>query len=111
MLFRSFKAWHVLGKWNYEVSNLNVFERIGAKIVYGGLPPASLENSIACYEKAKQLSPTFTLNYLELAKAYKRNGDKQKALAQLNYLLTLRNYTEDDPRIKSEAQTLLKNWM
>ena len=108
---KNFKAWHVLGKWNYEVSNLNVFERIGAKIVYGGLPPASLENSIACYEKAKQLSPTFTLNYLELAKAYKRNGDKQKALAQLNYLLTLRNYTEDDPRIKSEAQTLLKNWM
>lgn len=106
----NFKAWHILGKWNYEVSNLNAFERAGAKVMYGGLPGASLKNAIMYYEKAKTLNPGFALNYLELAKAYHRSDNDDKAIAQLNYLLTLRNITEDDPRIKVEAQQLLKNW-
>ena len=108
---RNFKAWHVLGKWNYEVSNLNAFERTAVKIIYGGLPSASLKNSIMYYEKAKSLAPNFTLNYLELAKAYHKNDDDTKALSLLNYLLTIKNQTEDDPRIKAEAQKLIKQWM
>ena len=108
---RNFKAWHVLGKWNYEVSNLNAFERAAVKIIYGGLPASSLKNSIMYYEKAKSLAPLFTLNYLELAKAYHKNDDDTKALALLNHLLTIKNQTEDDPRIKAEAQTLIKDWM
>ena len=108
---RNFKAWHVLGKWNYEVSNLNAFERTAVKIIYGGLPAASLNNSIMYYEKAKSLAPNFTLNYLELAKAYHKNDDDTKAFTQLNHLLTIKNQTEDDSRIKEEARTLLKKWM
>jgi tetratricopeptide (TPR) repeat protein len=107
---RNFKAWHVLGKWNYEVSNLNAFERTAVKIIYGGLPAASLNNSIMYYEKAKSLAPNFTLNYLELAKAYNKNDEKNKALTQLNYLLAIKNQTEDDPRIKEEARTLISKW-
>ena len=107
---RNFKAWHVLGKWNYEVSNLNAFERTAVKIIYGGLPPASLSNSIMYYEKAKSLAPNFTLNYLELAKAYNKNDEPDKALTQLNYLLAIKNQTEDDPRIKEEARILINKW-
>ncbi len=107
---RNFKAWHVLGKWNYEVSNLSAFERTAVKIIYGGLPPASLSNSIMYYEKAKSLAPNFTLNYLELAKAYNKNDETDKALTQLNYLLAIKNQTEDDPRIKEEARTLITKW-
>ena len=107
---RNFKAWHVLGKWNYEVSNLNAFERTAVKIIYGGLPPASLSNSIMYYEKAKSLAPNFTLNYLELAKAYNKNDETDKALTQLNYLLAIKNQTEDDPRIKEEARILINKW-
>ena len=107
---RNFKAWHVLGKWNYEVSSLNAIERAAVKIIYGGLPAASLSNSIMYYEKAKSLAPGFTLNYLELAKAYNKNDEKNKALTQLNYLLAIKNQTEDDPRIKEEARTLMNKW-
>lgn len=107
---RNFKAWHVLGKWNYEVSSLSAIERTAVKLIYGGLPAASLGNSIMYYEKAKSLAPNFTLNYLELAKAYNKNDEKTKALTQLNYLLAIKNQTEDDPRIKAEAQTLINKW-
>ncbi len=106
----NFKAWHILGKWHYEMSNLNTFEKTAAKLFFGALPVSSLSTSIACYEKAKILNTGFSLNYLELAKAYKRNGEKLKAITQINYLLNLKNITEDDVKIKQEARTLLNRW-
>lgn len=106
----NFKAWHIIGKWNYEVSDLNLMEKAATKIFYGGLPNASLKNSIVAYEKARILNPTFLLNFLELAKAYKRNNEKQKGIALLKALLSLPSKIEDDPQIKKEAATLIKNW-
>lgn len=102
------RAWHVLGKWHYEVDGLNVVERTAVKLMYGGLPPASIEQSISAYEKARQLEPYFVLNYLELAKAYKRAGRKQQAIAILQKLPSIPNQTADDNRIKAEGKTLLK---
>ncbi len=106
----NFKAWHIIGKWHYEVSNLNMMEKAAVKIFYGGVPESSLQASINAYEKAKSLKDGFLLNYLELAKAYKRNGEKQKAIAHLKQLLPLPAQTEDDPRIKNEARELLRAW-
>jgi len=106
---RNFKAWHIIGKWNYEVSNLNMMERAATKVFYGGLPNASLKESIRAYEFAKGLNPGFVLNYLELAKAYHRNDEDSKAIALLKLIPTLPSKTEDDPRIKTEAATLLKS--
>lgn len=108
---RNFKAWHIIGKWNYEVSNLNFMERAATKVFYGGLPNASLKNSIMAYEKARSLNATFLLNYLELAKAYKRNDELEKGIALLRAIGPLPIQTEDDARIKKEAALLLKNWL
>jgi tetratricopeptide (TPR) repeat protein len=102
------RAWHVLGKWHYEVSNLNMFEKAAMRIVYGGLPSASIEESIRAYERSKQLDPNFALNYLELAKAYKRNDQDAKAIELLKKLPYIPNKTQDDPRIKAEGAKLLK---
>ena len=104
----NFKAWHILGKWFYEVSNLNMFERAAAKVFFGGLPSATLKESIAAYEKAKALNGRFLLNYLELARAYKRNDDDEKAIAVLKAMPLIPNLTEDDALIKSEGVKLLK---
>jgi tetratricopeptide (TPR) repeat protein len=106
----NFKAWHVLGRWQYEISNLNSLERGLVKLFYGGLPPATLKESIASFEKARALRPEFLLNYYEMAKAYKDNGNKTKAIAYLQLLTTLPNQTEDDPAIKNKAKALIKEW-
>jgi hypothetical protein len=58
---KNFKGYHVLGKWHYEVSDLNAFERWIVKITYGALPPSSIDDAIKNYEKSKQLSPGFLL--------------------------------------------------
>jgi tetratricopeptide (TPR) repeat protein len=107
---QNFKAWHILGKWNYEVSNLNMLERAATKVFYGGLPDASIKASITAYEKARSLNPNFSLNYLELAKAYKKNNNKEKAIALLKQMLPIPIHTEDDPRIKKEAVQLIHSW-
>lgn len=105
-----FKAYHLLGKWNYEVSNLNAFERALAKLLYGGLPEASLGKAILYYEKSRSLNPGFVLNYLELARAYHRLGEQKKAIGMLNLMMPLPNNMLDDTRVKEEGKTLLKEW-
>ncbi len=106
----NFKAWHVLGRWQYEISNLNSLERGLVKLFYGGLPPATLKQSIASFEKARALRPEFLLNYFEMAKAYKDNDNKTKAFAYLQLMITLPNQTEDDPTIKNKGRALIKEW-
>ena len=106
----NFKAWHIIGKWNYEVSNLNMLEKAATKVFYGGLPASSFKAAIEAYEKAKALNPNFALNYLELAKAYKKNNEKAKAISMLKLAQSVPVKTEDDPRIKREAAELLKSW-
>ena len=106
----NFKAWHVLGKWFYEISILNFFERTTAQIFYGALPKASLNDAIKAFEKSKDLNPAMLLNYLELAKAYKKNNEDDRAKLLLKTMLKLPLKNEDDPSIISEGTALLKKW-
>jgi tetratricopeptide (TPR) repeat protein len=107
---RNFKAWHVLGRWHYEISNLNALERTAVKLLYGGLPPGSLAESIMAFEKANSITDGFLLNYFEWAKAYRKNNQNDKAIATLRKMLTLPNHTEDDPVLKATGRQLLKDW-
>ena len=103
----NFKGYHVLGKWNLEVSNLSSFEKWLVKLAYGELPKASLENAIINYEKSRQLNPAFQLNYLELAKAYHKIDQDTKSLAMLKTVLAMPNLSADDQRVHFEARELL----
>lgn len=107
---RNFKAWHVLGRWHYEISGLSFIERSAVKIMYGGLPSASLRESIAAFEIANSIEQNFILNQFELARAYHKNDDDTKARAALQRVLSLPIQTEDDASIKTDAQKLLKDW-
>ncbi|CAL1517330.1 hypothetical protein [Chitinophaga sp. MM2321] len=101
------QAYHVLGKWNFEVANLNAFERGAAKMLFGGLPEGSLQEAINNYEKCRQLDPGFILNYYELARSYKENDQQEKAIEVLKKALTLRNIYQDDASIKADCKKML----
>jgi hypothetical protein len=85
-------------------------ERAAVKLFYGGFPPSSLKESIAAFERSKAITSGFILNYLELAKAYHRNNQDDKAIALLNEMLLLPNHTEDDPAIKEKGKKLINDW-
>ena len=104
---KNFKAWHIIGKWNYEVSNLGFFEKTAIKLIYGGLPNSSFSESVKAYEKVKELNPYFGSNYLELAKAYQKLDDNINAQKNLKYVIAMPNYTEEDPIVKTRAAQLL----
>ncbi len=106
----NYKAWHVLGRWHFEISSLNMVEKAAVKLLFGGLPKASIRESIAAFEKANQLAGGFVLNNFEMARAYKKNGQKDKAISILNAMQLLPNHTEDDESIKADGRKLLKEW-
>jgi len=106
----NFKAYHILGRWNYEVSGLNIFERTLAKWFFGALPEASLHEAIVNYEKSMKLAPGFMLNYLELARACHRDGQKARALRLLRQMDTLTGSMLDDTRVRQEGKKLLADW-
>lgn len=104
----NFKAWFLLGKWNYEISGLNFFEKTAVKMFYGDLPSASTKDAIAAYNKSMELMPGFLFNYLSLARAYNRIGNKTKAKELLNTMLKLPIRSADDSTIKYDGGLLLK---
>jgi hypothetical protein len=106
----NFRAYHILGRWNYEVSNLNLAEKSFARLFYGRLPSASLEDAIYDFEKSRSINPGFILNYLELAKSYHRMDEDKKAISNLRILLGLPNLIYDDARAKVIARQLLTEW-
>jgi tetratricopeptide (TPR) repeat protein len=106
----NFRAYHILGRWNYDVSDLNVAERSFARMFYGKLPEASLDDAITDFEKSRSLYPGFILNYYELARSYHRMGQDKKAIAYLRALLGMPDLIYDDIRIKVIARQLLTEW-
>ncbi len=106
----NYKAWHVLGRWHFEISNLNFMERSIVKLLFGALPPASLTQSVSAFEKSREIAPGFVLNYYEMAKAYHHMDNDVKAIAYINHMLNLPTKTNDDPLIKEKGKALLKAW-
>lgn len=105
-----YKAYHVLGKWHYEVSNLSSLERWLVKVTYGALPKASFADAVKCYEKSRSLNPALLINYLEEAKARYKNNDPEKAKELLRTLARMPDAAPDDAVIRKEARELLDKW-
>ncbi len=106
----NYLAWHILGRWHYEISNISSVERTAAKIFFGGIPSGSVKNAIMYFEKAKSLMPHFILNYIELAKAYHKDGQVSKAISLMQTIQAFPLNTEDDAKLKVEGMRMTKDW-
>lgn len=104
------KAWNVLGKWHYEMLNLNMFKKAAIKVMYNGIAKSTIEECIADLEKCKSLEPYYCRNYLDLAKAYNYNKQYEKALATLQQCIKCPTRQPDDAELKAEAKDLLVKW-
>lgn len=101
-------AWHLLGRWHYEITNLSWVERQAANLLFGGVPEgASLEEAIASLERALEIDPDNILFHLDLAKALKDRGDTQQAVQVLQEGAALEPRREDDPQYLQEIDELL----
>jgi tetratricopeptide (TPR) repeat protein len=102
------RANYAMGKWEYQVATLAGWKKTAVKLLYGGLPDASLEKAISYMEKCRHLEPYFVRNYLDLAKAYRDNHQPAQAIEVLTRLVKLPTRSSPDPALKAEGATLLE---
>jgi tetratricopeptide (TPR) repeat protein len=101
-------AWHVLGRWHQGVSTVNGVLKLLIKIIYGGLPKASLPEAVACFEKAIKLNPDRLCHVIELGRTYAFMEKYAEARKLIERGLAMPNKEPDDPRTKDRGRDTLK---
>jgi tetratricopeptide (TPR) repeat protein len=100
--------YHVLGRWHREVATLSGLLKMFAKVLYGGLPPASVEKSEELFKKAIDLNPDYINHHLELGMTYEELENWSAAAEEYKKVADLPATEDDDPQHKKEAQKRLK---
>jgi len=100
-------AWHVLGRWNYELANVNSALRFLAAAICGKLPDASNERAAECFEKAVAIQPGRVIHHVELGRTYAALGQKKAAIAELKKGLSLPSREKEDNESKDRARKAL----
>lgn len=101
-------AWHMLGRWHQAVATMDGLTTVIVKIVYGGLPNASLEEAAKCFEKAAKLKADRVAHQIELGRTYALLGKKSDARQHLEAGLKLPNRERDDPDTKARGREALE---
>jgi predicted Zn-dependent protease len=79
------------------------------KVIFGGLPPASLDMAIELHQKARKLNPGFLANNLELALLYKKTNQPSRAIEILDAQMKLPTKTKEELEIKNKSKQLLQS--
>lgn len=96
-------AHHVLARWHREVTHLSGFLKTFAKILYGGLPPASDEKAVAHFTKALQIKPDYINHHLEMGITYEAMKQWEAARAEYQKVAELPIGAFNDQQHKQEA--------
>jgi tetratricopeptide (TPR) repeat protein len=98
----------VLGVFYREAASLSWLERTAARVLFGGLPGATLEESIASLNLAARLDPESAFASYEKARTLIALRQEQTAEAELERLLQLEPESSQDVRNQEAAESLLK---
>ena len=102
------EAWQLLGRWYYRVAHYNVLEKVFSRVVLGGYPQgASSKKAMEAMEKARQLDPMRVQYCYDLARMYKYQGHRRRAIAVLQEAIKLPTYTSEDLTVNRLCQQLL----
>ena len=102
-------AWHILGRWNRVLANVNGIKRVLAETFYGDLPVTTNEAAEKCLLKAIEINPNRLMHYIELGRIYAQMGRKEDARKNIEKGLSMPDTEKDDPEMKEIGkQTLQK---
>jgi tetratricopeptide (TPR) repeat protein len=100
-------AWHVLGRWNYELATFNPLLRGIAKAVYGQFPDATLDKAAMCFQKAMALAPNRCMHRIEYGRTLAELGKTKEAVDALQAGLSLEETDKDDAETKRRGRATL----
>ncbi|KAJ1345833.1 hypothetical protein KIN20_000453 [Parelaphostrongylus tenuis] len=105
----SFELLHMRGRFSYQVANLNLFERLAARVL-GNLPQVSLDAALRDLMEAEQLLPGVTENRLYIGRVLYAKGDYAEAKEWLSKAASAT--CDDDESVEREhimnAQKMLQ---
>lgn len=102
-------AYLVLSRWHYKISALGFFARTFAKIVYGGLPEASIKEAEKLLLQAIGLHDRIAHRY-NLAKVYERMDRREEAKLQYQQALLLAVTFPEEAEEQEKARRRVLNW-
>jgi tetratricopeptide (TPR) repeat protein len=100
-------AHHIIGRWHYEVASLGPATRFFVRLIYGGLPEASVQEAVAHLERAVALAPQTSPHHLKLGFARLAAGRKDEARAAFTRGLALPSVGKHDEAAKARAREAL----
>ena len=101
-------AHHLMGRWHYEMSKLNVVVRTIVRVMYGtSLAPGNKEDALKSYQKAIDLAPDRLIHYVETGRVLLELGKREDAKRYLE--LAMKKDVEDINawQTKFDAEELL----
>ena len=101
-------AWHILGRWNRVLADVNAVKRALAKALYGGLPVTTNEAAEKCLLKAIEINPNRLIHYIELGHVYVQMGRKEDARKYIKKGLAIPDKEKDDPEMRDIGVQLLE---
>jgi tetratricopeptide (TPR) repeat protein len=101
-------AWHLLGRWHQAMAQMGSVTRAVALVVYGGLPSASYEEAVRCFQKANSLNPARLMHVVELGRTYAFLGREEEARNWINRGLAMPEREKDDAETKQRGRKTLK---
>jgi len=99
----------ILSRWHYKNSKLGGVARAFAKVIYGGLPKASLGEAEKLLLRAIELHDRVAHRY-NLAKVYDRMDRREEAKTQLELALLLPVTFPEEAKEKEKTAKKLQNW-
>ncbi|CAN5700104.1 hypothetical protein BH09VER1_BH09VER1_05110 [soil metagenome] len=102
-------AWHVLGRWNYELAGFNPILKALAELIYGKFPDCSYDKAVEYFKKSIALNPQAVIHHIELGRTYLAMGKKAEATVELKKGLALPSTMKDDEETKKRGRLALKS--
>jgi len=100
-------AWHVLGRWNKVLADVNGIKRAVGSLLYGELPMGSNADAVLCFQKAIEINPNRLMHYIELGQTYAQMGKTADARRFIVKGLAMPDVEKDDPEIKRRGRETL----
>lgn len=101
-------AWHLLGRWHQSLAGISGVTRTLAALIYGGIPAASYDEAVRCFQKSLKLRPDRLIHHVELGRTYAAMGRKDDALKHLRKGLAMPDIEKDDPETKQRGRATLE---
>ncbi|KAK9814776.1 hypothetical protein WJX72_011282 [[Myrmecia] bisecta] len=103
-------AHHLMGRWHWEMAQLNVVVRALVRMMYGtALSPGTHAEALASYQRAVELNPNRLVHHVELGRCHAKLGNKEEARRELELALLLDVEDINSRLQKDDAELILKD--